>query len=187
MLTALCAFNTINVRIVYLKNSAYISPLSQNYIMCGYKSGWVRVFSEVSKGKQKQKKPNTDFFFVKSGVLLTEQRLETTPVLSIKMRTPPPVFKVSSLSPPKEDEDITILFEGKKVVSIDGQSLWLVLRICDGQRESGIDASRMHTAFQYKKWELQHQDQVKDVVSLGNGNLSYKFIMRLLNKMSLLN
>lgn len=103
------------------------------------------------------------------------------------MRTPPPVFKVSSLSHPKEDEDITILFEGKKVVSIDGQSLWLVLRICDGQRESGIDASRMHTAFQYKKWELQHQDQVKDVVSLGNGNISYKFIMHLLNKMSLLN
>lgn len=67
MLTALCAFNTINVRIVYLKNSAYISPLSQNYIMCGYKSGWVRVFSEVSKGKQKQKKPNTDFFFCEVG------------------------------------------------------------------------------------------------------------------------
>ncbi|KAG0763735.1 hypothetical protein G6F57_006162 [Rhizopus arrhizus] len=125
---------------------------TQNYIMCGYKSGWVRVFSE-------------------SGVLLTEQRLETTPVLSIKMRTPPPVFKVSSLSQPKEDEDITILFEGKKVVSIDGQSLWLVLRICDGQRESGIDASRMHTAFQYKKWELQHQDQVKDVVSLGPSSM----------------
>ncbi|KAG1474107.1 hypothetical protein G6F56_000553 [Rhizopus delemar] len=121
---------------------------TQNYIMCGYKSGWIRVFSE-------------------SGVLLTEQQLETTPVLSIKMRTPPPVFKVPSQSVFKEDEDITILFEGKKVVSIDGQSLWLVLRVCDGQRESGIDTSRMHTAFQYKKWDLHHQDQVKDVVSLG--------------------
>lgn len=61
MLTALCAFNTINVRIVYLKNSAYISSLSQNYIMCGYKSGWVRVFSEVNENKKK-KKSNTDFF-----------------------------------------------------------------------------------------------------------------------------
>lgn len=98
---------------------------------------------------------------------MTEQQLETTPVLSIKMRTPPPVFKVPSQSVFKEDEDITILFEGKKVVSIDGQSLWLVLRVCDGQRESGIDTSRMHTAFQYKKWDLHHQDQVKDVVSLG--------------------
>lgn len=83
------------------------------------------------------------------------------------MRTPPPTFKVPAHSQLKEDEDITILFEGNRVVSIDGQSLWLVLRVCDGQRESGIDASRMHTAFQYKKWELQHQDQVKDIVSLG--------------------
>lgn len=83
------------------------------------------------------------------------------------MRTPPPTFKVLAHSQLKEDEDITILFEGNRVVSIDGQSLWLVLRVCDGQRESGIDASRMHTAFQYKKWELQHQDQVKDIVSLG--------------------
>ncbi|ORE06407.1 hypothetical protein BCV72DRAFT_305598 [Rhizopus microsporus var. microsporus] len=114
---------------------------TQNYVMCGYNTGWIRVFSE-------------------SGVLLTEQQLETTPVLTIKMRTPPPTFKVPAHSQLKEDEDITILFEGNRVVSIDGQSLWLVLRVCDGQRESGIDASRMHTAFQYKKWELQHQDQV---------------------------
>ncbi|ORE13556.1 hypothetical protein BCV71DRAFT_251743 [Rhizopus microsporus] len=94
----------------------------QNYVMCGYNTGWIRVFSE--------------------------------------MRTPPPTFKVPAHSQLKEDEDITILFEGNRVVSIDGQSLWLVLRVCDGQRESGIDASRMHTAFQYKKWELQQQDQV---------------------------
>ncbi|KAI8082621.1 Rab3 GTPase-activating protein regulatory subunit N-terminus-domain-containing protein [Gilbertella persicaria] len=83
------------------------------------------------------------------------------------MRTPPPVFRVARHPPLNEDEDITILFEGNKVVSIDGQSLWMVLRVCDGQRESGIDASRMHTAFTYKKWDLQHQDQVKDIVSLG--------------------
>lgn len=100
-------------------------------------------------------------------MLLTEQQLETTPVLTIKVRTPPPVFKVANRLNLNEDEDITILFSGNRVVSIDGQSLWMVLRVCDGQRESGIDASRMHTAFTYKKWDLQHQDEVKDIVSLG--------------------
>lgn len=90
-----------------------------------------------------------------------------TSVLSMKIRTPPPVVKISNQQILTEDEDITILFRGNRVVSIDGQSLWMVLRVCDGQRESGIDASRMHTAFTYKKWYLQHQDEVKDIVSLG--------------------
>ena len=90
-----------------------------------------------------------------------------TSVLTIKVRTPPPVFKIVNRATTNEDEDITILFQGGKVVSIDGQSLWMVLRVCDGQRESGIDASRMHTAFTYKKWDMQHQDEVRDIVSLG--------------------
>lgn len=85
----------------------------------------------------------------------------------MKIRTPPPVFKISNQVTSNEDEDITILFRGNKAVSIDGQSLWMVLRVCDGQRESGIDASRMHTAFTYKKWDLQQQDEVRDIVSLG--------------------
>ncbi|CEP13308.1 hypothetical protein [Parasitella parasitica] len=122
--------------------------LTQNYVMCGYNTGWIRVFSDT-------------------GVLLTEQQLETSPVLTMKIRTPPPTFRVSSQQFVTEDEDISILFAGNRVVSIDGQSLWMVLRVCDGQRESGIDASRMHTAFTYKKWEFQHQDQVLDFASLG--------------------
>ncbi|KAI7891097.1 Rab3 GTPase-activating protein regulatory subunit N-terminus-domain-containing protein [Mucor mucedo] len=122
--------------------------LTINYVMCGYNTGWVRVFSEL-------------------GALLTEQQLELTPVISIKIRTPPPIVKVSQGHKLTEDEDITILFRGNRVVSIDGQSLWMVLRVCDGQRESGIDASRMHTAFTYKKWDLQHQKEVKDIISLG--------------------
>lgn len=85
----------------------------------------------------------------------------------MKVRTPPPVAKVSHGQMLTEDEDITILFRGNRVVSIDGQSLWMVLRVCDGQRESGIDTSRMHTAFTYKKWDLQHQTEIKDIVSLG--------------------
>ncbi|KAI9493096.1 Rab3 GTPase-activating protein regulatory subunit N-terminus-domain-containing protein [Zychaea mexicana] len=99
----------------------------QMFVMAGYNSGWLRVFSEI--------------------------------------RTPPPVFKTAAKQS-WQDEEITLLFQGNKVVSIDGQSLWMVLRVCDGQRESGIDSSRMHTAFTYKKYEFQKHDQVKDVVSL---------------------
>ncbi|KAI8361824.1 Rab3 GTPase-activating protein regulatory subunit N-terminus-domain-containing protein [Choanephora cucurbitarum] len=99
---------------------------NQHYVMCGYSTGWIRVFSE--------------------------------------MRTPPPVFRAHQSA--HQDEDITILFRGNRVVSVDGQSLWMALRVCDGQRESGIDASRMHTAFTYKKWELK-QEEVKDIISLG--------------------
>ncbi|KAG0165574.1 Rab3 GTPase-activating protein non-catalytic subunit, partial [Apophysomyces sp. BC1015] len=120
----------------------------QIFVMVGYSTGWMRVYS-------------------KTGALLTAQLLERTPILSIKMRTPPPVFKMSPHITTNEDEEITILFEGNKVVSIDGQSLWMVLRVCDGQRESAIDASRMQTAFSYKKWEFLEQDGIRDVVSLG--------------------
>ncbi|KAI7886753.1 hypothetical protein K492DRAFT_189853 [Lichtheimia hyalospora FSU 10163] len=117
---------------------------NQMFVMAGYSTGWLRVFSET-------------------GTLLTAQLLEPAPILSIKMRTPPPIYK--TVTHTCDDEEITILFEGNRVVSIDGQSLWMVLRVCDGQRES--DASRMQTAFTYKKYELQKQGRVRDVVSLG--------------------
>ncbi|KAI9315839.1 Rab3 GTPase-activating protein regulatory subunit N-terminus-domain-containing protein [Dichotomocladium elegans] len=110
---------------------------SQIFIMAGYSTGWIRVFSET-------------------GTMLTAQLLENAQVLSIKTRTPPPVYK--TVAHTCEDEEITILFEGNRVVSIDGQSLWMVLRVCDGQRES---------AFTYKKYEFQRQEEVQDVVSLG--------------------
>ncbi|KAI9277015.1 Rab3 GTPase-activating protein regulatory subunit N-terminus-domain-containing protein [Phascolomyces articulosus] len=119
----------------------------QMFVMAGYNTGWLRLFSET-------------------GTMLTAQLLEPTPILSIKVRTPPPVYKTAA-NQSWQDEEITLLFQGNKVVSIDGQSLWMVLRVCDGQRESGIDSSRMHTAFTYKKYEFQKHDQVKDVVSLG--------------------
>lgn len=89
------------------------------FVMAGYSTGWIRVFSET-------------------GTMLTAQLLEPSPVVSLKLRTPPPVFKVSPHAIQHEDEEITILFQNKRVVSIDGQSLWMVLRVCDGQRESGI-------------------------------------------------
>ncbi|KAI8072962.1 Rab3 GTPase-activating protein regulatory subunit N-terminus-domain-containing protein [Gongronella butleri] len=134
---------------------------NQIFVMVGYSSGWLRVFSS-------------------GGTLLTAQLLEAAPLTSIKLRTPPPPSSTISNKKqgvqPKpgitlaathyEDEDITLLFKNGRIVSIDGQSLWMVLRVCDGQRESGIDTSKMHTAFTYKKWQLD-QEQISDVISLG--------------------
>ncbi|KAI8384443.1 Rab3 GTPase-activating protein regulatory subunit N-terminus-domain-containing protein [Radiomyces spectabilis] len=121
---------------------------NQMCAMIGYSTGWLRVFSE-------------------KGTMLTAQLLEPAAILSIKMRTPTPVFKVSPQMMLNEDEEITLLFANKKVVSINGQTLWMVLRVCDGQRESGIDASRSQVSFSYQKWEFQGQENITDVISLG--------------------
>ncbi|ORX56148.1 hypothetical protein DM01DRAFT_1382443 [Hesseltinella vesiculosa] len=132
----------------------------QIFVMVGYKSGWLRVFSS-------------------NGTLLTAQLLETSPLVSIKLRTPPPPsasgrkatpeqkFGAGTLATHHDDEDITLLFDNNHVVSIDGQTFWAVLRVCDGQRESGYDASKMRSSFSYKKWYLDQQEQINDVISLG--------------------
>jgi hypothetical protein len=121
------------------------------------------------------------------------QQLHHTPVVSIKARIG--VGKV-----PGEDEDeMTILHEGGKVVCIEGESLWVVLRLCNGStRPSGMlkktpkrvpssDMYRKQTytdtklitidnkygqtsqapTFAYKKWSLQNQDLMVDVISCG--------------------
>ncbi|CAO3610495.1 unnamed protein product [Cunninghamella blakesleeana] len=171
--------------------------------MIGYSTGWLRVFSN-------------------KGTLLTAQLLESSSLISIKLRTPPiippPILKrssststtssstsyksatsTSSSNPPltnpnkkskqvlqstpispsttmitknNQDEEITLLFGNNKIISIDGQSLWMVLRVCDGQRESGIDPSKMQTAFTYKKWQLDQQECIRDIISLGPSPLA---------------
>ena len=114
--------------------------------MVGYNSGWLRVFSEVG-GVVIQSTvvclKSLTTVNDQNGVLLTSQILEQAPILRIKMRTPPAVIKANTRNVVDEDEEITILYHNGKVVSIDGQSLWMVLRVCDGQRESGIGKNNM--------------------------------------------
>lgn len=78
-------------------------------------------------------------------MLLTAQILEQSAIIRIKMRTPPPIAKANFRNLVDEDEEITILYDNGTVVSIDGQSLWMVLRVCDGQRESGIGKNTRKT------------------------------------------
>ncbi|KAI8361468.1 Rab3 GTPase-activating protein regulatory subunit N-terminus-domain-containing protein [Mortierella sp. GBAus27b] len=118
---------------------------SQIYVVVGYKSGMIRIFNE-------------------HGVLVVVQQLHHTPVVSIKARIG--VGKV-----PGEDEDeMTILHEGGKVVCIEGESLWVVLRLCNGSTrpsDNKYGQTSQAPTFAYKKWSLQNQDLMVDVISCG--------------------
>ncbi|CAJ0841700.1 14100_t:CDS:10 [Entrophospora sp. SA101] len=161
---------------------------SQIFVIIGYNTGYLRIFTQ-------------------SGSLQISQQLDTSPIISIKLRTATfPTFslpismhshyhdynqKLSSFSE-SLDEEITILHEGGKVVSIDGKSLWTVLRVCNShyyndchhnqQRQhqkfnstpeffggnGGIDGDDgSTTAFAYKKWYFEGRGKVFDVVSCG--------------------
>ncbi|CAG8614673.1 13235_t:CDS:2, partial [Racocetra fulgida] len=117
------------------------------------------------------------------GNLQISQLLDISPILEIKLRTANiPTFSlpVSVPSSPQKtyhqsfieiDEEITILFKGGKVVSIDGKSLWTVLRICINSGNVGIPDTPTttggSTSFAYKKWRFEGQEAVLDVVSCG--------------------
>ncbi|CAG8554574.1 3673_t:CDS:10, partial [Racocetra persica] len=115
--------------------------------------------------------------------LQISQLLDISPILEIKLRTaniptfslpvsvPSSSQKTSHQSFIEIDEEITILFEGGKVVSIDGKSLWTVLRICVNSGNIGIPDTPTttggSTSFAYKKWHFEGQEAVLDVVSCG--------------------
>ncbi|KAG0326556.1 Rab3 GTPase-activating protein non-catalytic subunit [Podila horticola] len=92
----------------------------QIYVVVGYKSGMIRIFNET-------------------GQLVVIQQLHHTPVISIKARIG--TGKVSG-----EDEDeMTILHEGGKVVCIEGESLWVVLRLSNGSNRLSSPARHKPT------------------------------------------
>ncbi|KAF9113807.1 RNA-splicing factor [Mortierella sp. AM989] len=94
---------------------------SGRYIACAsYKSGMIRIFNE-------------------NGHLVVVQQLHHTPVISIKAR-------IGAGRVPGEDEDeMTILHEGGKVVCIEGESLWVVLRLSNGSSQSSGPARHKPT------------------------------------------
>ncbi|KAF9578327.1 Rab3 GTPase-activating protein non-catalytic subunit [Lunasporangiospora selenospora] len=139
--TALDAITALQCLPLYVPKS----DKSQVYVVVGYKSGMIRIFNE-------------------SGHLVVIQQLHHTPVVSIKTR-------IGAGKTPGEDEDeMTIVHEGGKVVCIEGESLWVVLRLSSGtSRHSdpmSIQSSQTPT-FAYKKWRLLNQDLMVDIVSCG--------------------
>ncbi|KAK5815835.1 Rab3 GTPase-activating protein regulatory subunit N-terminus-domain-containing protein, partial [Linnemannia elongata] len=100
----------------------------------------------------------------KSGMIRIFNELHHTPVVSIKAR-------IGTGRVPGSDEDeMTILHEGGKVVCIEGESLWVVLRLSNGSSRVTVQATQTPT-FAYKKWSLQNQDLMVDVVSCGSSSM----------------
>ncbi|RUP47173.1 Rab3 GTPase-activating protein regulatory subunit N-terminus-domain-containing protein [Jimgerdemannia flammicorona] len=97
MLTVVRTINTEEVGFKSLSVCALFA-YGQIFVLVGYSTGWIR-------------------FFTQSGVLLTSQLLDMSPVLAIKLRTPPPVIKLPprTQAPATDDEEITILFDGGRV------------------------------------------------------------------------
>ncbi|KAL8566839.1 hypothetical protein ACOMHN_052237 [Nucella lapillus] len=117
-------------------------------VIVGFSSGYVRMYTET-------------------GVLLLSQLLHLEPVQKLKCRTyEPPRF----MGMGEKHEELIILYK-KAVVSIDGFSLIQSLRGCRNQvaraTASGGDSYVQPPPLAYKKWALNDQDRITDLVSCG--------------------
>ncbi|KAJ2769701.1 hypothetical protein IWQ56_002446 [Coemansia nantahalensis] len=124
-------------------------------VAVGYSSGYVRMFSVY-------------------GHLLTAHQLHTQPLLRIRHRLPAQVAagvlgtattQAGLQSAPGDTEEVCLTFADGAVVSIDGQSLYLALRVCLSEVATGDSGE---PAFQYKTWSFDMRTpQVYDVASYG--------------------
>ncbi|KAJ2700364.1 hypothetical protein H4R19_005476, partial [Coemansia spiralis] len=121
-------------------------------VAAGYSSGYMRIFSVY-------------------GHLLTAHQLHTQPLLRIRHRLPAQTAAstASALAGAQEaaadTEEVCLTFADGTLVSIDGQSLYLALRVCLSEATAGESGE---PAFQYKKWSFDlRAPQVYDVASYG--------------------
>ncbi|KAJ1734242.1 hypothetical protein LPJ61_001181 [Coemansia biformis] len=124
-------------------------------VVVGYSSGYLRVFSMY-------------------GHLLTAHQLHSQPLLRIQHRMPLHAASEGggtlptqphSRSTPEDTEEVCLAYADGTMVSIDGQSLYLALRVCQSEAAAG-EASE--PTFQYKKWSFDvSTPQVSDAVSYG--------------------
>ncbi|XP_025103721.1 rab3 GTPase-activating protein non-catalytic subunit-like isoform X2 [Pomacea canaliculata] len=117
-------------------------------VIIGMSSGYVRMYTET-------------------GVLLLSQLLHIEPVQKLKCRTyEPPRF----LGMAEKHEELIILYK-KAVVSIDGFSLIQSLRACRNQvaraTASGSESFVQPPPLAYKKWALNDQETITDLVTCG--------------------
>ncbi|KAK7502781.1 hypothetical protein BaRGS_00006031 [Batillaria attramentaria] len=117
-------------------------------VIVGFSTGYVRMYTET-------------------GVLLLSQLLHVEPVQRLKCRTyEPPRF----LGMAEQHEELIILYK-RAVVSIDGFSLIQSLRGCRNQvaraTASGSESFVQPPPLAYKKWALNDQDRINDLVSCG--------------------
>ncbi|KAJ3278296.1 Rab3 GTPase-activating protein non-catalytic subunit [Borealophlyctis nickersoniae] len=110
-------------------------------VVVGYSSGNFRVFNDA-------------------GVLLVSQLFNPAPVISLKLRPVPSIEAGDA-------EELLIVYADKKAVSIDGASLWVAIRVGNGQLEQSELLRMEQPSLTYKKWQFNTQEQISDLVSCG--------------------
>ncbi|KAJ2832523.1 hypothetical protein J3B01_004821 [Coemansia erecta] len=113
-------------------------------VVAGYSSGHMRVFSAY-------------------GHLLTAHQFHPQPLIRIRLRTPLPDMSRQRTTA-VESEEMNLTFQDGTMVSVDGRSLYLALRLC--LSEAADDSAG--PMFQYKKWAFDlHTPRVSDAASFG--------------------
>ncbi|KAJ2363426.1 hypothetical protein IW150_006738, partial [Coemansia sp. RSA 2607] len=130
--------------------AAQSNKSGKNNSLCvavGYSNGYLRVFSLY-------------------GHILTTQQFHSEPLIRIRLRMPMQTERKSSTRSVEDIEEVNLTYADGTVVSMDGKSLYLALRIC--LNENGASSDSDEPMFQYKKWAFAlSMPLVSDAVSYG--------------------
>ncbi|KAJ1724118.1 hypothetical protein LPJ53_001580 [Coemansia erecta] len=130
--------------------AAQSSKQGKNHSLCvavGYSTGYLRVFSLY-------------------GHILTTQQFHSEPLIRIRLRMPVQTGRAHNSNSIEDTEEVNLTYADGTVVSMDGKSLYLALRIC--LNENGATPDADGPMFQYKKWAFSlNMPLVSDAVSYG--------------------
>ncbi|KAJ2754273.1 hypothetical protein GGI19_002536, partial [Coemansia pectinata] len=119
-------------------------------VVVGYSSGYLRIYSMY-------------------GHLLTTHRFHPQPLIRIRQRMPAQANSAHTTGEMRyateDTEEVCLTYADGTVVSVDGRSLYLALRLCLSE---ALDGGAEEPVFQYKKWSFElNEPLVSDAVSYG--------------------
>ncbi|KAJ2640210.1 hypothetical protein GGF44_002601 [Coemansia sp. RSA 1694] len=120
-------------------------------VVVGYSSGHLRIYSMY-------------------GHLLTTHRFHPQPLIRIRQRMPAQANSAHTAGEEmrytvEDAEEVCLTYADGTVVSVDGRSLYLALRLCLSE---ALDGGAEEPVFQYKKWSFElNEPLVSDAVSYG--------------------
>ncbi|KAJ3181860.1 Rab3 GTPase-activating protein non-catalytic subunit [Gaertneriomyces sp. JEL0708] len=104
--------------------------------------------------------------FDETGTQLLSQHFHTSNVKAIHLRTVAPT-KLYEASSAADTDEVLIVYEDNVVVSIDGPSLWMAVKVAAGYKEAGETVAADQISLIFKKWILQGQRTIFDVIGCG--------------------
>ncbi|KAJ2891728.1 hypothetical protein GGI21_005781, partial [Coemansia aciculifera] len=135
---------------VYMPHQQQHRPSQSLCVVVGYSSGYLRIYSMY-------------------GHLLTTHQFHPQPLIRIRQRMPAQANSAHTTGEMRyavEDvEEVCLTYADGTVVSVDGRSLYLALRLCLSE---ALDGGAEEPVFQYKKWSFElNEPLVSDAVSYG--------------------